>query len=80
MLFAIYIEELLEELESSGQRALVNEQRIAVIAYADDVMLLSNDDAGCRRLIQIAEEYGKKVGVKWNPLKTQLLVVGRPKR
>ena len=80
-LFSIYIEQLIKEVQESGNGIALGQLKFGILAYADDILLLSEKEEEMRKSLRICEEYGAKWDIKWNPQKTQLLLAGdRSKR
>ena len=59
-LFQIYIDELLQILQDNRNGVKMYNKNISCVAYADDIALCSNTQAGLQELINIAVEYAKK--------------------
>ncbi|CAF1064992.1 unnamed protein product, partial [Brachionus calyciflorus] len=69
-LFSIYIESLLEEIERDKNGLQLTNTKIDVLAYADDLLLLSTTKKGLQELLNIVTSFGSKNEVKFNPDKT----------
>ncbi|RNA04086.1 RNA-directed DNA polymerase from mobile element jockey-like, partial [Brachionus plicatilis] len=72
-LFAIYIEELVELVEKENLGIKIQDLQIGIILYADDIIILSDDEKKIQRALEICEEFGSKKEIKFNPDKTQLI-------
>jgi hypothetical protein len=84
-LFAIYVEDIVEEIEDTNSGVEINAEdleankkafRIDIIMYADDIALLSNSIEGLNRMLKVTENYGNKWEIKFNPSKTVYLGYG----
>lgn len=73
-LFNIYVNNLLVELSSTHVGCHVDGINVNNLSYADDMVLLSPSICGVRRLLSICEVYAEKHGLKYNPIKSELLV------
>jgi hypothetical protein len=69
-LFSIYIEDIIEEIERIGAGTTIKNQRVDILLYADDIILISDSENGLQRMIQKVEEFGNKWEIKFNPEKT----------
>ncbi|CAF0893931.1 unnamed protein product [Brachionus calyciflorus] len=79
-LFSIYIEELVQLIEKEQLGINAHGQQIAIILYADDILLICEEKDKLNRAIKICEQYGEKNEIKFNPEKTQLIVFGNKKQ
>ncbi|XP_026741872.1 uncharacterized protein LOC113503928 [Trichoplusia ni] len=73
-LFNLYVNELLEELSSTGIGCHVDGVCINNISYADDMVLLSPSISALRRMLRICESYAVAHGLKYNPTKSEFMV------
>lgn len=55
----------------------LQESDVALLAYADDVVLMSNSHNNLKSLFTRLEEMAKKVGLQVNEGKTEYMVMGR---
>ena len=76
ILFAIYYDELIAKLASSGYGCRISQHFIGALSYADDITLLSPSLKGLRYMLNICEEYGKEFHVTFNDKKTTGMVFG----
>ena len=72
-LFAVYIDGLLVELESSGLGCYVGNQYTGALAYADDITLSCPTRYGMQKMLDICENYAKNYNIQFNGKKSQLL-------
>ena len=77
-LFALYIDELLQKLNSSRQGCHIGDLCANAFGYADDVIILSPTCKALRYLINICEEYAADHHIKFNPDKCTLLIFSDP--
>jgi hypothetical protein len=78
-LFAVYVNGMIEELESAKIGCHVGVKFCGLIGYADDVILLSPTQCAMDRMLQICENYAKSVMVKFNGSKSKVIVFDRGK-
>ena len=73
-MFAIYKEDLIDEIENTDEGVSIG--NIKIIVYAGDIVLLSDSIIGLNRLLTVTENYGKKWEIKFNPSKTMYMAFG----
>ena len=62
LLFSIFIADLKEKMEKNGKGGVIlGNKRIYSLAYADDVVLLADDEGGMKLLMKRFEEYVRRV-------------------
>jgi hypothetical protein len=49
---------------------LENNQKIDIIVYADNILLISTTKRGLQTQLEAVEEYGNQYEIKYNPKKT----------
>ena len=76
LLFARYIDDLLNELRISGYAVHIGRLFVGAIAYADDICILSCSCYGMQKMLDICAEYGITWDIRFNPAKSQLLTIG----
>ena len=76
VLFNVFINSLILELEHSGVGgvSLRSGRRLNVIAYADDLVLISENPADLQKLISICESWSRCNGLDFSPDKSKVLV------
>ena len=74
-LYSVYVEEMLNELEVSGVEAWFNQILINAIMYADDTILLAENENSMNILIKIVQKYCNKNEIKLNMDKTVYLII-----
>ena len=75
-LFSTYTDGLVDELRNSGEGCYVGPHFCGVLAYADDVCLLSPTINGLKSMVKVCENYSQDYKVMFNGAKSQLLVFG----
>ena len=73
-LFSTYLDGLIEKLQKSGDGCYIGPYFCGVLAYADDICLLSPTLRGLKSMVKIAENFSANFKVKFNGGKSQLLV------
>ena len=73
-LFAVYIDDLITHLKNSGYGIYVGQIFTGCALYADDIALLSASCYGLQNLVNICKLYGDALDVKFNSLKSQLIM------
>ncbi|CAF0945202.1 unnamed protein product [Brachionus calyciflorus] len=73
-LFSIYLEDLLDKIVKNKNGVYLGKVKLDVIAYADDLLLISDTKKGMQELLKIVEEYGCDFEMKFNPEKTTFLI------
>jgi len=75
-LFAIYVDELIEQLRQSGHGLHIGSLFVGCAVYADDIVRMSASCYGLQKLLYICTQYGTLWDIKFNTLKSQLLTFG----
>ena len=73
VLFAIYLDGLLDELSDSGVGCYWRWLFAGAICYADDVVLLAPCASALLIMLTICDTYAKSHGLLFNTAKTQLI-------
>ena len=73
-LFSIYFDTLLCELSSSGQGCYIGSKFMGAFAYADDLVLLSPNISGLRKMIKVCEKFSIDYDIVFNPSKSKMLL------
>jgi len=68
--FNIYIDTLLQMLESSGIGCWLGRKYLGALAYADDVILMCPSSVGLQKMLHICEEYATQHSLTFNTSKT----------
>ena len=74
LLFAVYINPLINSLQQSKQGCYIGNICTNAFAYADDIVLLTPSCTALRSLINICEQYAYSYKLKFNPEKCTLLI------
>jgi len=80
ILFNVYIDELIKDLEASGYGCHVGHLFYGALGYADDLSLLAPSIYGLKKMLQICEEFGMKCDVMFNPKKTVCICFSKKKQ
>lgn len=73
-LFSLYINQLIEELSSTGVGCSIDGMIVNSISYADDMVLLSPSIDALRRLLGVCEQYATSHGLLYNVRKSEVMV------
>ena len=74
ILFAVYLDPLLEEIHKSGIGCFMGGICGSAFAYADDVIILTPTCKAMKKLIEICERYSDEFHLTFNPNKCFLMV------
>jgi exonuclease III len=77
LLFNIYINGIVEKIKEGEGGVQVGEERIEVLLYADDMVLLAEDEAGLNRMMEKVKEYCNEWKLEVNVGKTKAMVVSK---
>ena len=77
VLFAVYLDGLLSELEGSGVGCYWGAHFVGAVCYADDIALLTPCPSAMRTMLSVCEEYAVTHGLKFNLIRHNLYVSGR---
>ena len=75
VLFAVYLDGLLEELSESGVGCYWGHLFAGALCYADDLVLLAPCASALRCMLSICQSYADDHGLLFNATKTQLFVL-----
>jgi len=75
-LFNVYVDDLLDNLESSGTGCYVNGHYLGCVMYTDDLLLLSASVAGLQHMLNICHTFGLNNSISFNHSKTICIKVG----
>ena len=70
MLFSVYIDELLHVIQQSKTGCHIGQTAVNIIAYADDLVILSPTRTGLQRLVHMCESFALKQDIVFNVKKT----------
>ena len=72
MLFNLFIDDLLHKCTNLDVGACIGSINTSIIAYCDDLILLSPLKSHLKTLLRVCEEYAADWGIKFNPLKSTI--------
>ncbi len=75
ILFAIYIDGMLEKLKESGIGCYLSNSYVGGLAFADDVKMLCPTLSGMQLMCNICENYAEEYNIKFNGSKSHLLLL-----
>jgi hypothetical protein len=73
-LFSIYLEELLSRFDKLKYGVIMDKLKIDIIAYADDLLLISETKIDLQKSIDEVAKFGEEFEIRFNPEKTVYLV------
>ena len=76
LLFNILYKDLVNELQNCDSGICIGSVKYNIYCYADDLLLSSTTVTGLQHLINKANSVISKIGLKFNPQKTECLIVG----
>ena len=76
-LFNIFINDLLIKLQSEKSGFRMNDFHLNVLAYADDLNLISTTPIGIQNLINKCDQYAELWRMRFNPTKTNIVCIGK---
>lgn len=76
VLFAIYMDELLYRLKTSGVGCRIGHVFLGALAYADDLQILAPTRYALKKMLAICEQFSAEFDVKFNADKSFLLDFG----
>ena len=79
LLWTIYLDSLLTDLQNSGNGCYINGTWIGAVIYADDICLISSTSVGLSTLIDITEKFAAEHQITLNPNKSKLMICGPAK-
>ncbi len=77
MMFTIYMDELLNQLQASGIGCHIGHEYYGSLGYADDLKLLCPGLRGLQKMITICEQYGDRFSVSYNAKKSMCITFDR---
>ena len=77
LLFNLFYKDLIDELEQKDGGICIKGVKFNVFCYADDVLLASTTTTGLQCLIDCANTYVTKCGLRFNPGKTKCTIIGK---
>ena len=74
-MFNIYINDIVPEVKSVNEGINFNGTNICILLYADDIVLLSENEEGLQKMLDKVYEWSKKWRIKFNANKSNVLHV-----
>ena len=78
VLFNLFINDLLEDLRTTGSGASVLDKHFTACAYADDITVFSATAPGLQRLIDKCDNYAKAWRFNFGIQKSHCMIIGKP--
>ena len=80
ILFNLFVNDLLKELEASGLGAAIGTVNVPALAFADDIVLISDDPNKLQKLINLCQKWAENNGMAFRTDKCKVKVFnGSPK-
>jgi len=76
ILFSLYINNLAKEIQVSEIGVVIEDRRIVVLLYADDIVVITCDTKDLQRGLRIATDCGKKWWCSFNHSKSKVVAFG----
>lgn len=76
-LFNLFYQNMIDELSHMKSGICINNVTYNVFCYADDLLLCSASVSGLQKLIDKANDYITKHGLRFNPIKTECATFGK---
>ena len=77
VLFCIFIHEFTKLLEAHDVGVRIHNIRVGSLFWADDVVLIANDEQELQKMLQIAAQFSKEWKLSFNHDKSNVLIVGQ---
>ena len=77
-MFNIYINDIVQEVKSTGKGIIIDGFNICVLIYADDIVLMSDSEDGLQEMLDKVYNWSQKWMVKFNAAKSNILHVRQP--
>ena len=75
ILFSMYIEELVVRLRRKNARVRVGRDKVCMLLYADDVVVMSESAYELQSLLDVVDEYGRDFGVNFSCEKSKVMIM-----
>ena len=75
LLFGLYTEELTVRVKQTGCGMIIGNERLAILLYADDVVLLSENGEELQEMLNTVSKYGRDFQVKFSVDKSKVMVI-----
>ena len=76
-LFSLYTEELAVRMRRMNAGVSVGGDKVCMLLYADDVVVMSESAEELQRLLDVVGEYGQDFGVRFSGEKSKVMIVNR---
>ena len=80
ILFIVYLDALISKLRLSGLGCYVGPHFTGVLAYADDLVLLSPTKSGLKAMAKICDDFSNEYDITFNAAKSQYCVFRKSRR
>ena len=80
LLFSIFINKLAKLINESGIGINIKNKKVAILMYADDIVIITDNPQDLKKGLQIASEFGKKWRCRYNAKKTQVVLFGKNRK
>jgi exonuclease III len=77
LLFSVYMDELIDRLKLSGFGCKIRDTYLGCLAYADDIVLLSQSVTTMQHMLAICDVFAKDFDLKFNTAKSMVLRIGK---
>ena len=78
-LFSIFISNMADEVNQTGGGIDVAGRKVAILLYADDIVLISDSARGLQSSMRIVTKWGRRWQCRFNRGKSQVVVYGSRK-
>ena len=75
VLFALYTEELAVRVRESNLGIRVGNERLSILMYADDIIIMSESSEELQQMLNVVSEYSLDFGVKFGVDKNLIMVL-----
>ena len=75
-MFNLYLEELITRIRKTGNGVKVGDRRLGCLAYAGDVILMSENKDDMEKLLQIVDTFGKEWNIRYSTRKCKVMEFG----
>ena len=75
LLFALYTEELALRVKESGLGMAVGNEKLSILMYADDIIIMSDSSDELQELLNVVNGYGEDFCVSFSQDKSQVMVI-----
>ena len=76
-LFNVLMNELTSDLNNSGVGIEIADILINNLLFADDIVLMANNEADLKRLLDVTSNFAKRWNLKLNESKSQIMIIGK---